>query len=360
MPLIWCSISGHGFGHAAQVVPVLNALAHLVPNLHVVLRTEAPDWFFRHRLQVPWKLNQIAQDVGCVQHGPLQIDVKETWAAYAEFHRNWNTRVTDEMTAIKHASPNLVLSDIAYLPLEAGVRASVRTIGLSSLSWDVILKSLDNNLHSDQLAIIDRIQRSYRYAGLMVRAAPALQMPAFEKTVDVAPIISPVASNPAQLRVALSASSDDCIVAISFGGIPLMSLPWERLENMRGYRFIVSGTVPPSSKRVISAETIPMTVQSIMASSDVLLTKPGYGTIVEAVAMQRRVVYVRRYNFADEDILLTYLNRFGRGVELSAADFLAGRWENALNTVATLSTPTLTPPLANGAAEAADLLASYL
>ena len=32
MPLIWCSISGHGYGHAAQVAPVLNALGRLMPN----------------------------------------------------------------------------------------------------------------------------------------------------------------------------------------------------------------------------------------------------------------------------------------------------------------------------------------
>jgi hypothetical protein len=158
----------------------------------------------------------------------------------------------------------------------------------------------------------------------------------------------------------MPASSDDRIVAISFGGIPLTSLPWERLEDMHGYRFIVSGTVPSSSKRVIPAETIPMTIQSIMASSDVLVTKPGYGTIVEAVAMQRQVVYVRRYNFADEDVLLAYLHRFGCGAELSGEDFVAVRWENALNAAATVSRPTSVPPLANGAAEAADLLAPYL
>ena len=32
MPYIWCAISGHGYGHAAQVVPVLNAL---VPSCQV-------------------------------------------------------------------------------------------------------------------------------------------------------------------------------------------------------------------------------------------------------------------------------------------------------------------------------------
>ena len=33
MPVVWCSISGHGFGHAAQVVPILNELATSKSNV---------------------------------------------------------------------------------------------------------------------------------------------------------------------------------------------------------------------------------------------------------------------------------------------------------------------------------------
>ncbi|MBH0180444.1 MAG: hypothetical protein HP490_01870 [Nitrospira sp.] len=71
MPLLWAAISAHGFGHAAQVVPVLNALGRLVPNLRVLLRTMVPASFFEHRLTVPWELSAVQQDVGCIQNGPL-------------------------------------------------------------------------------------------------------------------------------------------------------------------------------------------------------------------------------------------------------------------------------------------------
>src|SRR5438477_10008888 len=57
MPLIWCAISGHGYGHAAQVVPVLNALGALVPGLTAVLRTTVPSSFFRDLLTIQWELS---------------------------------------------------------------------------------------------------------------------------------------------------------------------------------------------------------------------------------------------------------------------------------------------------------------
>ena len=79
MPLIWCAISGHGYGHAAQVVPVLNALGVLVPGLTAVLRTTVPSSFFRDRLTIPWDLQPVQQDVGCIQDGPLKIDIDATW-----------------------------------------------------------------------------------------------------------------------------------------------------------------------------------------------------------------------------------------------------------------------------------------
>ena len=72
MPLIWCSISGHGYGHAAQVAPVLNALGRLVPNLTAILRTTVPAGFFESRLSIPWQLSAAQQDVGCIQDGPAE------------------------------------------------------------------------------------------------------------------------------------------------------------------------------------------------------------------------------------------------------------------------------------------------
>ena len=88
------------------------------------------------------------------------------------------------------------------------------------------------------------------------------------------------------------------------------------------------------------------------------MTKPGYSTIVEAVTLQQPVVYVRRYNFADEAPLVDYLHNYGRGVELSLDDFTHGRWEPALRQ-ALSSKATARQPAPTGAAEAAGIIARY-
>ena len=117
------------------------------------------------------------------------------------------------------------------------------------------------------------------------------------------------------------------------GRLRVAPLPCEQLTRVRGHRFIVSGPVPARYTRVHAASTLPFSFRTLLASADILVTKPGYSTVVEAVALGKPVVYVRRYNFADEQALVDYLHRHGRAVELQEHDFSDGRWQTALEVV---------------------------
>ena len=359
MPLIWCSISAHGFGHAAQVVPVLNELGPLVPSLKVILRTEVPARFFEDRLHVPWELSPAQQDIGCVQRGPLQIDVEATWAAYQGFHADWDARVGVEAEAIRSAAPDLVLANISHLAIEAGSRAHVPTVGLGTLSWDGVLEPLHDAGRSDQIDIIRKIRQAYRLAEVMIRPAPAIAMSPFQKVRDVAPIASLVSPEVARLREAVGAGAHERVVVIAFGGIDIENLPFDRLGRLTGYRFVVSGTVPNGWTRGCAATAVPLSFAVVMASADIVMSKPGYNTTTEVVAHGKPLVYVRRANFADEQALIEYLGRYGRAVELTWADFSKGNWEEALDAVL-LRAPRHKAPAPTGAAEAAAILKEYV
>jgi hypothetical protein len=359
MPLIWCSISAHGFGHAAQVVPVLNELGPLVPGLKVILRTEVPARFFEERLTIPWALSPARQDIGCVQRGPLQVDVEATWAAYRGFHADWDARVSVESEAIQAAAPDLVLANISHLAIESGSRAHVPTVGLCTLSWDGVLEPLHDPGRSDQIEIIRKIRQAYRLAEVMIRPAPALAMSAFQKVRDVGPIVRLVPPEAARLREAVGAGAHEQVALVAFGGIDIETLPFDRLIGLTGYRFVVSGTVPNGWTRGCAAMAIPLPFAVVMASADVVMSKPGYNTTTEVVAHGKPLVYVRRANFADEPALIEYLGRYGRAVELSLADFSSGNWEKALDAVLRRA-PRHKAPAPTGAAEAAAILKEYV
>lgn len=358
MPLIWCAISGHGFGHAAQVVPVLNAVGTLVPGLTAILRTTIPASFFRDRLTIPWELSPAQQDIGCIQDGPLTIDIEETWAAHQRFHETWEMRLSHEVAAMQTASPTLVIADIPYLAIEAGSRAQIPTMALANFTWDLVLKDYCQASNHSQQQLIHHIRDSYAKADRALRITPAPRIDAFSHIADIGPIANPTSAERDRLASALALTPDERTVLVGFGGIPLTSIPLEQMERLRHYRFLFDGPVPPGYSRIHSTTTLPFSFKTLLASVDVIMTKPGYGTIVEAVALQQPVVYVRRYNFADEPPLVDYLHRYGRGIELSLDDFTRGRWEPALQQA--LASPVSSfPPPPTGAAEAAGVIAQY-
>ena len=359
MPLIWCAISGHGFGHAAQAVPVLNALGALVPGLTTVLRTTVPASFFHDCLTIPWELSPAQQDIGCIQDGPLKIDIDATWAAHQHFHETWEARLSHEISAMQAVSPALVIADTPYLAIEAGSRARIPTVALASFTWDLVLKEYCHASDQSQQRLIQSIRESYAKADMALRITPAPNIDAFSSMIDIGPIASPASPERDRLASAIALAPNERTVLVGFGGIPLTSLPLVQMEQLRHYRFLFDGPIRPGYSRVHSTSTLPFSFKTLLASVDVIMTKPGYGTIVEAVALQQPVLYVRRYNFADEPPLVDYLHRYGRGVELSLDDFTQGRWEAALQETLIASAPLLPAP-STGAAEAAAFIAKQL
>lgn len=369
MPLIYCAISSHGFGHAAQTIPLLNELGRRRAGLKALLRTSVPASFFEDRLAVEWEISPAAPDVGCIQRGPLTIDIGATWRAHRRFHADWETRVEEEARLIKSRAPALVLANIPPLAVEAASRAGVPAVGFCTISWDGVLAPwLDeapdaaeaDGGRAARAALLAQMRRAYGLADQMIRPAPGTEVTAFRRVTDVGPIARTLTPERDRLRRAIGAQPDERLVVVGFGGIPPEQLPSEALEAMAGYRFIISGPVPSGAGRLHRAEDTGLPFGTVMASADILVTKPGYSTVVEAVAHGLRMLYVRRYNFVDEPPLVDYLHRYGLGLELSAEDFAAGRWRAGLDALTALSRPADAPPAPTGAAEAADLLASYL
>src|SRR6187549_2299248 len=356
LPTIWCAISGHGFGHAAQLVPILNELGRQLPGLTAILRSSVPASFFDDRLMIPWSLQSVQQDVGCVQRGPLDIDLPATWEAHREFHASWESRMDIETTALAAAAPTLILADTPYLAVSAGRHAGIPAIVVGNFTWSDVLRCFDDTSSKHQ-HILRAIERSYADADMALRIAPGLALSGVRKVFDIGPIADPAQSEREQLRSSLGITESERLILVGFGGIPLQTLPWDQMERMEGYHFFVDG-VERVSPRIHSLSSVPFSFKTALASVDVVMTKPGYGTIVEAVALGLPVVYVRRYNFADEAPLVEFLHAHGHRHELSRGDFVSGNWRPALQAMTGIKT-TREQALMTGVVDATKALLKY-
>ena len=357
MPIIWCAISGHGYGHSAQVVTVLNELGRQIPRLTAILRTTVPSAFFQDRLTIPWSMQAVQQDIGCIQDGPLDIDVRATWEAHRTFHATWESRLNEEMAAMAATGPNVILADTPYLAVSAGKQTNIPTVVLANFTWHEVLESLDDT-PSEHHSLLQSIRTAYGHADMALRIAPGLPLSGLREVVDIGPLAEPGSSQRADLRSRLVIAASERLVLVGFGGIPLESLPWHQMEHMRGFHFLIAGVPPGDFSRIHSLSTISMPFATVLNSVDVVMTKPGYSTIVEAVALGLPVLYVRRYNFADEAPLVDFLHDYGLGQELSRPDFMSGGWQTALETLLSHSAPAKHPHL-TGAADATKILLRY-
>ena len=345
MPIVWCSISAHGFGHAAQVIPVLNELGKSVEDLHVVLRTCVPSSIFEEHLRIQWELQPVPQDIGCIQRGPLDIDFEGTWTAYKKFHENWNQRVAEETQAMSQMRLNLVISNISYLAIASASYVNLPVVALASLSWDQVLVPFLQFSKADHRATIEHIQNEYRKANHLIRLNPRIAMPAFVSITDTGPSFPLVESSVQDIRQLLRMTAGEKLVLIAFGGVPLAGLPLQQMESCEGFHFLVAGrSLEPTFTRIHSVEDMKMPFGELMRQVDVVMTKPGYATITAAVHYGIPLVYVRRHNFVDEQPLVEYAHTYGRAVELSREKFETGNWDKVLQSVLRLPISQLSPP----------------
>lgn len=96
----------------------------------------------------------------------------------------------------------------------------------------------------------------------------------------------------------------------------------------------------------------------VLASVDVLLTKPGYGSFAEAACHGVPVLYVPRVDWPEEPYLVRWLSEHGRCDAITQAQLEHGDFGDALLTL--LTQDMLRPIAPTGADEATHWLRQYL
>ncbi|MEO1767526.1 hypothetical protein [Thiobacter aerophilum] len=345
---LYVDISGHGLGHLAQTAPVLDALAARLPQLRLTLRCALPRERIARRLATPFTHLASGSDFGLVMKNALDVDVSASLAAYRALHRDWGQRVELEAEALARHAPHLVLSNVSYLALAAAKRVGIPALAMSSLNWAAIGSAYLRDepgfaaIHAEMLA-------AYQGAQAFLRLTPGMDMPELDNLVPIGPVAKPG-------RRARDTLPDGRLVLVAMGGIPVsLAVPWPRLPGVRWLMPRASGM-----KRcdVSFIEDTSLTVSDLIASVDVVLTKAGYGTFVEAAASGTPVLYVQRPDWPEEAALTAWQRRVSRCRAVTRQAFEAGQFGEQL--LELLDGPRPAPVGLTGNEEAADFIARRL
>lgn len=356
MKRLYVAISHHGLGHLAQTAAVLRQLHQRDAGIEFLVRTALPRDVLAARLPIPFEHLPLASDCNFVMHDALRIDTQASLAAYRAFHAHWDRRVAEEAEALLHLGADAVFSNVGYLPLAAAHRAGIPACALCSLNWaDIFSHYLGAapgcaTIHAEMLA-------AYRGASVFLRPEPAMPMPALDNTQMIPPVAGTGRNRRQELVERLGLKADDRLVLVGMGGIPYRPNV-EQWPLQQGIIWLVPDqwAVPRADFRPFGAAGMPFA--DLLASADALVTKPGYGSFVEAVACDVPVLYLPRPDWPETPWLADWLQANGRALMIEEGLLQAGDVMAALEAVWAL--PRKASPRVDGAEQAAHRLLQIL
>jgi L-arabinokinase len=353
-------VSGHGYGHSTRVGEVLRAVREREPGLPIAVVASAPEELFRAAVPGSFTFRSRECDVGVAQRGALVLDERETLERWRGFRARWGRLVAEEGSWLRSSGARLVLGDIPPLAFAAAEAAGLPSVGLANFSWDWIYRHLAAR-EPGLASAADEAADGYSGCDLLLRLPFAGDLGAFAVIEDI-PLVARrprVGRGECRARLRLG---EGPVVLWSFGGIALAGFSPRVLEPLRELQFVVpdDGPMLPPNVRAVTRTILAeagLGYEDLVGAADVVVTKPGYGIVTDAIGARARLVYTDRGDFPEYPILVREMSRYLPCAYVSNEQLLAGRIGEAIASV--LDAPLPPAPDLTGAAVAAARLLGY-
>jgi L-arabinokinase len=340
-------VSGHGWGHLTRLAEVLREVRGRAPSLPITVVGRLPERLVRRAVPDPVALRAVACDVGLAQRSALAIDEQATAERCRAFEATWEARVAAEAAFLRARGARAVLADVPPLAFAAAARAGVPSIGLGNFSWDWIYRHLAAREPSLGESAA-RAARAYREAALFLALPFEGDLSAFPRRERVGFVARRprVAREEARRRLDLDGRPS---VLLSFGGVGLPSLSPEVLGSEPGagaFRYLFPEDLPGDR-----LDALGLDYPDVVGAADVVVTKPGYGIVTDAIGAGTRMVYTERGDFPEYPVMVREMGRWLACVHVGNRELLAGRLAGPVRRALALPVPS--PPDLGGAARAA-------
>lgn len=307
------AITPHGFGHAAVTLAVLDALERQVPaGLDVTFLSGLPEALLRTRWGRPCHVVKYAAatDFGMLMTSSTGIRVADSLAAYTDAHARWDAVVAEEAALLAAIAPDVVISCISYAALAAAQALGIPNFGLGPFTWREILAA-----YSDQsaavVAALVTMGEVYGAADAMIATTPAVVMD-LPNLRTVGPVGRPGRARRDELRW----DGAERVALVALGGIT-EDLPVAQWPRVEGWRWVVP-------------DELSISVSDAIASCDAVITKPGYGTFVEAACAGTPLLYRDRPDWPETTGMARWLSQHVPCLGVDSETFAAGGLENYL------------------------------
>jgi hypothetical protein len=306
-------ISSHGFGHFAQSATVINQLARQLSGIDITIRTKVESRIVDSRVLVPHQIINHASDFGMLMTSALDVDREKSFSQYAELHKNFDKRVHEEARQLEKLKPDLLFSNVSYLSIAAAKKLDIPVVALCSLNWADIFNGYFNSPEASE--IYHQMVDAYNLADVFLCPQPSMAMPQLKNIKNISPLAGLGTNIRRKLLARFDADEETRIVLIAPGGIPT-EIPVESWPNYKDIVYITSWKAETDRRDMVDITELGYSFVDVLKSVDAVLTKPGYGTVSEAMCNHVPMMYILRHDWPEEPFLVRWCKEFGKVLEV--------------------------------------------
>ncbi|WEG13426.1 glycosyltransferase [Pullulanibacillus sp. KACC 23026] len=315
-------ISDYGFGHGARSVAVIRRLLEWSKDVHLTVCTSYSLPFIKRSLgddnqQVGYR--HVENDIGFrLLPNSVLPDVEGFREDYFNYIERSSSYIEQEKQFLLENEIDLVIGDIPPFPFVAAKEANIPSIGISNFSWYTVYKDW---LSPSDLSVS---KEAYECMDLFIELAGSqephwgksepVQVDFFSRHIDQERV--------SDIRKQIDPTGTKHIVYFGLG----MKIQVDLLQNLPIWQspnclFIVASNAAIEGDHVFKIPIEDTETQNYIAAADLVISKPGWGTLSEAIQGHVPLLIINRSTMIEDQNNIRLLQDRDRCALINWEDF---------------------------------------
>ena len=345
-------ISSNGFGHVAQLAPILNSLS-IHYDLKFTIRTAVKYTLCKEFFDFDFSYQDPPPDPEIVMKGPLEVDSLSFLKDYTSLYNNWSDIVVHDSHQLKQLGANLVISNISPVSFSSASLLGIPSVGICSLNWaDIFLAYCSFDPMYKE--IMQLIRSGYLEASTIIKLEPHMPMEWLSNSISVGPVAQLGSDRHDFLK---SKFSFDKLVSVNLGGIVSIGTDFS-LPCIDSITWIVPNHLATHRSDIIPSSKLKIPFIDILTTSDALLSKAGYGSVTECSVNSTRLMYTLRDNWGENNSLQSWMASHCTSLSISRSLMRDGLFVDPLMKL--LDLPLTSPAQPSGISESLQIIEKFI
>jgi hypothetical protein len=269
-------------GHTTRSVAIIREL--IKEGIQVTIRNSNIDYLNK---SLP-NINTISgtTDVGpTIEKNGISINENKTLENIGKWINSIRLTSEKEHEIISKIKPNLIVSDISAMPFFAAHKAQINSVALSNFSWTDVLTGFSNK----QMGLLEE---AYGLSDLAIQLPLGTQMKSFKNKKQVGLVCKKSTDTRKVIREKLGLKDLDICIFVNLSS-----------------HFTIKSKIPSNVKIFSTGACIEG--QNIVAASDLVICKCGYGMISECLTNGTPFLYISDDNHLEQKAISDQLDVMG-------------------------------------------------